>query len=314
MIFNRLSKNYKHLRKWLRQENIEAFRLYDRDIPEYPFIVDIYKDHALIFERGRKDFDQEGSKKDHPLHIQEAVRDLFSIDKSKIIYKTRQRQKGSSQYTKEQTHKNSTARIFSVHEGPCQYHVNLHDYLDTGLFLDHRPLRRKIRENSQDKNFLNLFCYTGSVSIAAAMGGAQTTNVDLSKTYLNWAQKNFKLNNLSLKNHNFLEKDVRLFLEEENKTSDLYDTVFLDPPTFSNSKKMKDHFDVQKEHADLVNMSMSLLKPDGILYFSTNKRDFRLSLEISQKFNVKDVTQASIPKDFRDPKIHQCYQVTHSKD
>jgi 23S rRNA (cytosine1962-C5)-methyltransferase/23S rRNA (guanine2445-N2)-methyltransferase / 23S rRNA (guanine2069-N7)-methyltransferase len=188
----------------------------------------------------------------------------------------------------------------------------LWDYLDTGLFLDHRPIRYQFLKKSKDKNFLNLFCYTASVSVMAAVGGARTYSVDMSKTYLEWAKENFKLNNLDISLHKFVEEDVLQYIENINRKLELqnyFDTIFLDPPTFSNSKSMKTDFDVERDQNWLVENVIKLLKPDGVLYFSNNKRDFKLSPELSSRFKVKTITKDTIPVDFHDMKIHHCFEI-----
>jgi 23S rRNA (cytosine1962-C5)-methyltransferase/23S rRNA (guanine2445-N2)-methyltransferase / 23S rRNA (guanine2069-N7)-methyltransferase len=300
MIKNRLEKNYKKLKAWAERAGIQAYRLYDRDIPEYPFIVDIYGDHFLIYDKG----DSRDIEKNHLPHVIEALQALFKADESKIIVKKRERQEGLKQYEKlaekEQT--------FTVKESQATFKVNLYDYLDTGLFLDHRPMRQKVFKTAKDKKFLNLFCYTGSVSVFAALAGARTTSVDMSQTYLGWAQENFELNNLAPSQHSFINANVIEWLEE-NKGTPAFDMIFLDPPTFSNSKKMTDTFEVERDQEQLVNACMSMLEPGGVLYFSNNKRKFNLSPAIKAQYKVRDITEESIPQDFHDKKIHVCFEI-----
>lgn len=301
MIKNRLEKNYKKLKSWSERHQIEAFRLYDRDIPEYPFIVDVYKDHYLVHDKSDPIKDKD---KNHLPHVIEALQELFKCSEQQVVIKKRERQEGLKQYEK-LDEKNET---FVIRESQALLKVNLYDYLDTGLFLDHRPMRQKIFKAAKDKKFLNLFCYTGSVSVFAALGGARTTSVDMSQTYLRWAQDNFQLNNLDLGGHSFVNANVLDWLKAQ-RTQKSYDLIFLDPPTFSNSKKMEDSFEVERDQDVLVESCMDMLQPQGILYFSNNKRKFKLSDKILAKFAVKDISEESIPQDFHDKKIHNCFEI-----
>lgn len=304
MIQNRIEKNLKKLTPWAQKNKIEAYRLYDRDIPEYPFIVDRYKQYFVVYDKSQK-IDEE---KQHLPLLVEALKKIFKVDESQIVIKRRQKQKGLEQYQK-LSDKNEK---FAVLENGVSLLVNLWDYLDTGLFLDHRPIRYQFLKKSQGKKFLNLFCYTGAASVMAAVGGATTYSVDMSATYLGWAKENFELNGLSTSKNFFLEEDVLQFIEHAVDWPDLvgtFDTVFLDPPTFSNSKYMKTDFDVERDQVALVNQVAKFLKPDGILYFSNNKRDFRISEEILQKYRVKNITKETIPLDIHDQKIHHCFEI-----
>lgn len=300
MIKNRLEKNFKKLKSWAERHQIEAFRLYDRDIPEYPYIVDIYKDHFLIYDKS----DLRDKDKNHLPHVQEALKALFKCDDSQVVVKKRERQEGLKQYEKLDAKEDT----FVIRESQALIKVNLYDYLDTGLFLDHRPMRQKVFKTVQGKRFLNLFCYTGSVSVFAALGGARTTSVDMSQTYLRWAQDNFQLNNIDLGNHSFINADVLEWLRTQ-KNSNTFDVIFLDPPTFSNSKKMEDTFEVERDQDFLVESCMQMLAPEGVLYFSNNKRKFKISDSILSKYRVKEITTESIPQDFHDKKIHNCFEI-----
>lgn len=302
MIKNRLEKNLKKLKSWADRQKIEAYRLYDRDIPEYPFIVDVYKDQYVVHDKSDPFKDKD---KAHLPHVTEALKVIFKCTDDQIIIKKRERQEGLKQYEKLDV-KNETSVI---RESQALLKVNLYDYLDTGLFLDHRPIRQKIFKMAQDKKFLNLFCYTGSVSVFAALGGARTTSVDMSQTYLRWAQDNFELNHIDLTSHSFVNANVLEWLRlQRNHRS--YDLIFLDPPTFSNSKKMEDSFEVERDQDVLVDSCMSMLNPRGVLYFSNNKRKFKLSPKILSEYTVKDISEESIPQDFHDKKIHNCFQIT----
>lgn len=302
-IQNRLEKNYKHRVKWAKREGIEAFRLYEKDIPEFPFIIDVYKDNAVIFEKRDEEIDAE--KFDHFEFIISAVKNVLQIPEEKVIIKSRFRQKGSTQYTKLEE-KNE---YFPVKEHQAEILVNLHDYLDTGLFLDHRPLRQMVFKEAAGKKVLNLFSYTGSISVFAALGGAtKVTSVDMSATYMDWAKKNFEHNKLNVDQHNFI---VESALEWLPRASQRFDLIILDPPTFSNSKKMDEDFEVEKDQVTLIKDCLRLLAPDGVLYFSNNKRKFKLAPELSNLAEIKDITPRTIPEDYRDPKVHHCFKITH---
>lgn len=307
MIQNRLEKNFKKLQPWSEKNLIEAYRLYDRDIPEFPFIVDRYKNYFVVYDKSQA-IDQ--GKNHLPLLI-DALKVLFTATETEIIVKKRQRQKGTEQYQK-LDQKNEK---IIIKENGVQLYVNLWDYLDTGLFLDHRPIRYRFLKKAKGR-FLNLFCYTASASVMAAKSGATTYSVDMSKNYLEWAQENFKLNRLSVNENFFIEEDVLQFIAQASEWPDFinsFDTIFLDPPTFSNSKSMKTDFDVERDQAKLITDVSKLLKTDGILYFSNNKRDFKLSDEILNKFKVKNITKETIPVDFHDQKIHHCFEITYNR-
>lgn len=300
MIQNRLEKNFRKLKPWSERNHIEAFRLYDRDIPEFPFIVDVYKDFYLIYDRSDSFIDRD---KNHLPLVIEALKNLFKVPAEKIVLKKRERQEGKNQYEKT----GDTGKRFKIREGEAYFWINLHDYLDTGLFLDHRPMRYKIWKNIGSRKFLNLFCYTGSVSVAAALGGAHTTSVDMSRTYLDWAQDNFQLNKLDLRNHSFIQENALEYLEAPTKEK--FDLIFLDPPTFSNSKRMDGSFEVERDQEFLIHSTMKRLLPTGELYFSTNKRGFKLSGGIKEAYKIVDLTESTIPVDFHDKKIHQVYSI-----
>lgn len=299
---NRLQKNSKHLAKWARKNNIEAYRLYDRDIPEYPFMLDVYGSNIVIHFRWKQfDFDKGIEQREEELF--QAIIEL-GYNENQVFIKNRQ---------SEEQYKKIDAQSFKldIQEGPLKFEVNLSDYVDTGLFLDHRPLRQLLIDQSKDKNILNLFCYTGSLSVSAAYGGAKkVTSVDLSNTYLEWAQRNFLSNNLDISKNQFVKAEIltelpKLFTEKS------FDIIILDPPTFSNSKSMDSTFDVQKDHSYLIHQCMKLLANDGYLYFSNNKRDFKIDSIITEKYRVNDLTFSSIPQDFKDKKIHQLFKIEH---
>jgi 23S rRNA (cytosine1962-C5)-methyltransferase len=303
-IRNRLEKNLKKLAPWAEKLHLEAYRIYERDIPDYPFIVDRYKNFVLIYDRGHEAIDSKEEKREHFPQLITALKELLSLSDEKIVVKRRVRQKGESQYDKIDT----TEKTMVVREGQALFWVNLYDYLDTGLFLDHRLMRQRIFESAKGKDFLNLFSYTGSVSVFAALGGARTVSVDMSATYSRWAQENFRLNEIPLQSHEFVTQNALEFLGDRSSKRQ-FDTVFLDPPTFSNSKKMEDTFEVERDQEYLIDNAMRRLKAGGVLYFSNNKRTFKLLPALIERYSVKDITAKTIPKDFRDPKIHHVFEI-----
>lgn len=306
-LINRLQKNYQHFGRWAKKQNITCFRVYDNDLPEYACAIDIYQNEKTwihIQEYQAPKYIAAEKVQQRLQEILQAVTEVFKLPDEQIIYKQRAKQKGKNQYEKQ----SQNSEFLIVHEQGLNFYVNLKDYLDTGLFLDHRITRNIIREKSHNKNLLNLFCYTATVSVYAAQGGAiTTTSVDLSNTYLDWAQKNFELNQINIQNHQFIQADCMRWL---TNTQDTYDLIFLDPPTFSNSKRMQDSFDIQKEHVFLIKQCMRLLSQDGLLIFSTNFKKFQMDREALQAFEIKDISAKTIPKDFaRNAKIHYCWEI-----
>jgi 23S rRNA G2069 N7-methylase RlmK/C1962 C5-methylase RlmI len=300
---NRLKKVAKPRIKWAEKAGTTAYRMYDADIPELPHIVDIYDGNVVIYDRGAHKAADALSEAD----LISAVATGLNIKPECIHVKGRRRMQGKDQYVK----LGESGRLITVTEESSKYLVNLTDYLDTGLFLDHRPLRSVMRKLPQGVKMLNLFCYTGSVSVAAAQAGANTTSVDLSQKYLDWAQDNFRLNGLDLDCHEFIRADARDYLSATADRLNLYDVVFLDPPTFSNSKRMKGFLDIQRDHGRLIEKSMERLAKNGTLYFSTNKRVFILDSHLSKRYQVDDITESTIPEDFRDRKIHKAFRISH---
>ena len=306
MVANRLRKNLRRLRPWLEREGATCFRLYDADIPEYAAAVDVYEDQIHVAEYAPP---KEIAAEKAALRLDElieATRVVMDIPASQsIAVKRRQRQRGADQY---QRLGHASERLV-VHEGRIKVLVNLHDYLDTGLFLDHRPLRCWIAEEARGGHFLNLFSYTGVATLHAAAGGAKTsTSVDASGTYLEWFKANLALNGFSERQHRSVRSDVRTWLETETR---LYDVIMLDPPSFSNSKGQSD-FDVQADQMQLLTLAMARLSAGGVLYFSTNRRRFKLDDRVQQRWHVTDVSRASIPPDFeRNQRIHACWRLTH---
>jgi len=306
-IINRLNKNYKKLKKWSCSHRISAFRLYDRDIPEFPYIIDFYPNHVVIYERDFSDADPHKQERMLALIIRFLLENT-PILKENIVVKKRIKQKGKKQYHRLQ----SSAEFHVVEEGEAQFLVNFHDYLDTGLFLDHRPLRQMIYQQSKDKKVLNLFSYTGTMSVMAALGGGTVSSVDLSPTYQKWAGQNFRQNNIDITRHHFHTLSVADYF---SSTSLLFDMIILDPPTFSNSKRTNQIFEVGEDHLRFVEMAMERLLPSGVLYFSSNKRKFKLSPVVAEKYSVLDISGKTIPFDFQrsknQSKIHQCFRLKH---
>jgi len=304
MFENRLRKNLRHLRKWAQRENVTCFRVYDADIPEFPLAVDVYEYQSLhVAEYHRAHRLSEEEYQIWAEGCADTLSTVFQVPRSAIFFKIRQQQKGSNQYEKT----DSDGFEMVVQESGLRFLVNLGGYLDTGLFLDHRITRAMVREIAKDRRVLNLFAYTGSFSVYAAAGGAKTTTtIDLSNTYLDWAAKNFELNGLMGSQHHFIRADVKSWLHNSGKGR--FDLIVLDPPTFSNSKRMRDVLDTQRDHPEMINACLRLLNPGGVLFFSTNFRKFKLEEDkIQGAGNIRDISIKTIPPDFRNKKIHYCY-------
>ncbi|MGQ3889612.1 bifunctional 23S rRNA (guanine(2069)-N(7))-methyltransferase RlmK/23S rRNA (guanine(2445)-N(2))-methyltransferase RlmL [Legionella sp. CNM-1927-20] len=305
MLGNRLQKNYQHLKKWATREQISCYRVYDADIPEYAYAIDLYNDYAVLQEYAAPATIAPHKAEKRSLEVMQVVPKALGISSDKLVVKQRKQQKGANQYQKI----NQTKRTLVVTEGQAKFKVNLYDYLDTGLFLDHRLLRLKFANLPKGVGFLNCFCYTATASVHAALAGALTTNVDLSKTYLNWAQDNFKLNNLDLTKHRFIQADCLTWLKVAR---DKFDIIFLDPPSFSNSKRMTTTLDIQRDQETLIDSAMRLLARGGRLYFSTNFRQFKLLPIITEKYKVQNITAETIDLDFRrNKRIHHCFLIKH---
>ena len=306
MFANRLKKNRKQLAKWKKQNDISCYRLYDADMPEYAVAVDDYNGRIHVAEYVAPSSVKPEAAEARLKEVMAAIPVALEVNPKDVILKQRMRQKGASQY---QRHKEEKTYI-EVEEGQAKLLINLTDYLDTGLFLDHRLLRLKIAELAKGKRFLNLFCYTATASVHAAVGGAKfTDSIDLSATYLEWAKKNIALNGLSELSHRTHRADVREWLQQCTNT---YDLILLDPPTFSNSKKMEGTLDIQRDQCEFIDAAMQLLAQDGLLIFSNNHRKFSLDPSVSEKYRVENKTQWSLDKDFqRSQKIHQCWFIKH---
>lgn len=303
MFANRLKKNLTHLQKWAKREQISCYRIYDADLPEYAFAIDRYQDHIVLQEYAPPATIPEAVAAVRRQDVMQEIRRVLDIPLNHIVFKRRQQQKGLSQYEK----MDKTNQHMIVDEGHVKLEVNLHDYLDTGLFLDHRSLRRHFGTLPANTRFLNCFCYTATASVHAAKAGALTTNIDLSNTYLEWAKRNFAHNQLSFNRHQFIQIDCLSWLQQ---TKDKFDVIFLDPPSFSNSKRMGQTMSVQRDHETLINLAISRLNPGGILYFSTNLRKFKLSPEMMRCYDVVNISESTIDIDFkRNQRIHHCYKI-----
>jgi len=304
---NRLRKNIKALEKWAAKEQIDCYRLYDADLPDYNVAIDRYLDYLVIQEYAAPKSVPEEKARRRLNDIIQATLTVTEIEPDKLVLKTRQKQKGEQQYNK----LNSSRQRFAVREYGVKCLVNLWDYLDTGLFLDHRLTRKMLGEMAAGKRFLNLFAYTGVATLHAAAGGAaETTTVDMSRTYLDWARDNLKLNRLDGPQHHFIQSDVLQWIDS---ASGEYDLIFIDPPTFSNSKRMEQSFDVQRDHVNLLSQLSKLMAPGGSIVFSNNKRKFKIDSEVLAKagLQVREITGPTLPKDFeRNPHIHNCWLVT----
>ncbi len=310
MFANRLAKNLAKLEPWALREQIECFRLYDADMPEYAFAIDLYgreTRHAFVQEYAApKTVDQE-SARERRREALSVLPDVLGIPLPQIHTRLRRQQKGSDQYEK----RAMTDERHVVHEGGLKFWVNFRDYLDTGLFLDHRITRALLREWSKDKDFLNLFCYTGSATVYAAAGGARSSaSVDLSNTYLDWARDNLVLNGFGPDRHELYRADCLQWLEEQAPRGPRFDLVFLDPPTFSNSKRMEGVLDVQRDHVGMIRRSMLMLRERGRLVFSTNFTRFKLDAAALPDLQIEDLSRRTVPKDFeRNARIHHCYAI-----
>lgn len=299
---NRLRKNQRHWAKWARRRDIGCYRLYDREIPEFPLAVDWYQGevHVQHFARkGRETLDLSAERA-----IGDTICEALTIPDTALAFKTRQRQRGMAQYEKTGKH----GRRSLVSEGGLQFEVDLHSYLDTGLFLDHRETRALIRQRAKERRMLNLFAYTGSFSVYAAAGGARaTTSVDLSNTYLNWTRRNLDLNGFSGEAHQLVRSDVSEFLQRARRERRVYGLIVLDPPSFSNSKKMQETLDLQRDHQHLVESCLDLLTPNGELYFSTNKRRFKLDPALISRPGCEEITRQTLADDFKRNPAHRCW-------
>lgn len=304
MFQNRLEKVYKHLSKQAKRQGISCYRIYDHDLPEFPFIIELYENRLYVSEYKRSHSLSEEAHEEWLEQCSKVMSEVLGIEEENIFLKMRKRKEGrQGQYQKVDESKNE----FIVHENGLKFIVNLSDYLDTGLFLDHRITRQMVRGLSNEKRVLNLFCYTGSFSVYAAGGNtSKVVSVDLSKTYLNWAERNMQINFPNLKNHEVVHADVKQYLKTIAPGS--FDLIVMDPPTFSNSKRMEDFLDIQKDHVELINDCMRTLSENGILFFSTNYTKFQIEKEKLHASEIKDITKQTTPFDFAGKLKRQCWR------
>jgi len=306
---NRLRKNLKKLEKWARQEGIECYRIYDADLPDYNVAVDRYGEWVVVQEYAPPKTIEPSKARQRLFDVIAATLSVLDLPANRLVLKTRERQKGKSQYQK----LGEKGDFFEVSEFNAKLWVNLTDYLDTGLFLDHRIARKMLGQMSKGKDFLNLFAYTGSASVHAGLGGAKsTTTVDMSRTYLEWAERNLRLNGLTGRQHRLMQADCLSWLRESDEQFDL---IFIDPPTFSNSKRMEESFDVQRDHLLLMKDLKRLLRKNGTVMFSNNKRGFKMDLEglAELQLHAEEITAKTQSQDFaRNRQIHNCWLITHA--
>lgn len=318
---NRLTKLARHLRRWPTKRGITCYRIYDRDIPEVPLVVDRYEDALHIAEYDRPHERTPAEHTDWLEHMVRAAAKALGVDRQRVFVKRRERQRGAAQY---QRVSNESAALIA-HEGGLKFKVNLSDYLDTGLFLDHRQTRAMVRSEAAGKRFLNLFGYTGAFSVYAAAGGAvSTTTIDLSPTYLAWAEKNMKLNGFLVagqppspctgegdRRHRFVQSDAQSYVNSI-PPGPRFDLVVVDPPTFSNSKRTGDDWDVQEQYAELLNSVAARLSDGGVIYFSTNFRRFKFDAELLPQLAAREISRQTIPEDFRNKRIHRAWRLVTS--
>jgi len=311
MFCNRLRKNLRHLGKWARREGITCFRVYDADLPDYALAIDLYEGWAHVQEYAAPPSIDPNMAAARLQDALAAIPETVGVPPERVVLKVRQQQKGTRQYTRQA----ASGHFVIVREAGLKFWVNLRDYLDTGLFLDHRPTRRMVRDLAAGRRFLNLFAYTGTASVYVAAGGAATTTtVDMSAVYLDWARRNMQLNGFGdTTQHRFVRADCLEWLRIPRR--DRYDLIFLDPPTFSNSKRMGARtFEVQRDHVWLIRAAAALLAPGAVLIFSNNFRHFTIDRPALAEFTVDDVTAATLPLDFqRNPRIHSCYRITQQR-
>ena len=314
MLANRLRKNQRKFKPWLKGQQITCYRLYDADLPEYAVAIDCYGSAIHVQEYEPPASIDASAARRRLAEVSDAVFAVLKPEQSEFFVKQRQRQRGDKQYQRltEQT-RQAGKNAFEVMENGARYEINLSDYLDSGLFLDHRPVRKQLAELCTGKRFLNLFCYTATATVQAALGGAsESLSIDMSNTYVDWAGRNLALNKLDTNRHQLLRADCMSWLAatENEDLEDSFDVILLDPPTFSNSAKMDDVLDIQRDHQGMIEQCMGLLTKDGVLVFSNNFRRFKLAPELEAKFAVENISPATIDKDFaRRPRIHQCWLI-----
>ena len=305
---NRIRNNYRHLRKWAKRTQTNCFRLYDREVRGYPLAIDFYAGRFCVHYFLRTHDDDEP-----PLELVEEITQtlcaIFATTPESIFWRTRIKREKTEQYEKT----GESKEFFTVYEYGVKFRINLLDYLDTGLFLDHRETRKVIASLSKGKRVLNLFAYTCSFSVHAAAAGASfTKSVDMSNTYTLWGRNNFTLNSISLKNNPIIRADCLKFLDDEILSGTKYDIIIIDPPTISRSKKMDQMFDIQKDYLSLLSKSLKLLSKEGAIFFSTNSRKFSFDASQFPSCSIVDISEKTIPTDFHDSKIHRCWKISYT--
>ncbi len=325
---NRLAKNARHLRKWAGRSDIHAYRIYDRDVPEFPLIIDRFDTEVLDRPEATETWLQlqevdtgwQQTPTEHHewmAHVIDTAVETLAVERDRIVVKHRARQRVKGEKSAQHLATGRDEADLIVREGGHRFLVNLHGYLDTGLFLDHRETRAMVGARARGRRFMNLFSYTASFTVYAAKVGALTSeSVDLSNTYSDWAERNLRLNRIDLGRHRVIRADVFTWLRDavaafEAGDRDAVDLIVLDPPTFSNSKAMQGILDVQRDHPWLIRQCLALLAPGGELFFSTNLRSFELDPLIQQRANFVEISGKTVPEDFRDRRIHRCWHVTH---
>ncbi|MCK4834784.1 MAG: class I SAM-dependent methyltransferase, partial [Gammaproteobacteria bacterium] len=316
MFANRLKKNYKHLKKWARKNDVSCYRVYDADIPQYAVAIDKYENWVHVQEyQAPKTVDKNKAF----LRINDVidvVADILETKQQHVVLKVRKKQEGSAQYQKQDKKEYTT----TVTEGGLKFILNMYDYIDTGLFLDHRYTRQLVKDLAKGRSFLNLFAYTGSVTVYAAAGdAATTTTVDMSNTYLNWAKENMALNGFignvyKDSRHEFIREDCLKWLQQAISENKKYQLIFVDPPTFSNSKKMDTSLDINRDHAALLSGCLALLADDGQIIFSTNAKNFKLDESLKEDCFLKEITVMTTTEDFRRKPLHRCWCLTKQED
>ncbi len=316
MFANRLTKNLKRLQSWASRADVSCYRLYDADMPEYAFAVDFYRtiepDQTWLYVQeyaapAEIELEAVRRRRNEALSV---LPEVTGVPQERIRVRTRRRTRRGEQYGKV----DDQAHFHLVMEGGLRFRVNFDDYLDTGLFLDHRMTRARLREAARGKRFLNLFAYTGTATVYAAAGGASSsTTVDMSRTYLDWAERNLRINGITGRQHELVQADCREWLRQSAPHRQCFDLIFLDPPTFSNSKRMEGVLDIERDHGTLIERCAGLLAPGGLLVFSTNAQRFKLDEALATRYDVRDISAATLPRDFeRNPRIHRCFEIRDS--
>lgn len=305
MFRNRLEKLFRHRSKLARRQGISCYRLYDKDLPEFPLIIEIYGPGVYVAEYRSSHKLSDDEYDDWFNGSLQTISDVLEVDLDHLFCKRRERKTGRrGQYLKT----GNAKQEYVVDEGGLKFIVNLSDYLDTGLFLDHRVTRGLIRNEVAGKKLLNLFCYTGSFTVYAAAGGAvETVSIDLSNTYLDWTRRNLELNGFDADKNKLIKGDVMQLLPTQ--PADHFDIVVLDPPTFSNSKMMKEFLDIQQDHVELINLCLQKTVKGGVVYFSTNLRNFHLEKELIDASQITDITKSTTPFDFEGKLLRWCFRI-----